>query len=132
MQPGNDGLEEIEKQFETLFAPYANKNATYTIEETLADTSDHLVATVLWKNAFLASEQRICVHRISFVLVPEGEGWLHPDVTQLFLEVVAKKAAHCCSTFVPPHLGHFTLPFLCSSRVRTAENFFLQVEHRYS
>ena len=47
--------EEIYKEFETLFAPYAKKNATYIIEETLADTGDLLVVIVLWKNAILAS-----------------------------------------------------------------------------
>ncbi|HET8924435.1 MAG TPA: Clp protease N-terminal domain-containing protein [Candidatus Acidoferrum sp.] len=66
---------EIVKQFETLFAPYAKKNATYIIEETLADTKDLLVATVLWKNAILASMQRVWVHRMSAVLVLESEEW---------------------------------------------------------
>jgi hypothetical protein len=51
---------------------------------------------------------------------------------QLFFEVVAKNAAHCCSTFVPPHLGHFTLFFWCSARLKTVENFFPQDEHKYS
>jgi Clp amino terminal domain, pathogenicity island component len=46
---------EIEKEFETLFAPYAKKNATCCIEETLADSRESFVATVLWKNALLAS-----------------------------------------------------------------------------
>jgi len=43
---------------------------------------------------------------------------------QLFLEVVAKNAAHCCSTFVLSHLGHFTLLASYSARVKTVENFF--------
>jgi hypothetical protein len=67
--------EEVEKRFETLIAPYAKKNATYTIAGILADTSDLLAASVLGKNAFLASEQRIWIHRMSVVLVPEGGGW---------------------------------------------------------
>ncbi len=47
--------EEIQKEFETLFAPYAKKNATYIIEETLADNSGLLIVIILWKNAILAS-----------------------------------------------------------------------------
>jgi len=67
--------EEIYKEFETLFAPYAKKNATYIIEETLADTGDLLVVIVLWKNAILASLERVWIHRMSVVLVPWGDDW---------------------------------------------------------
>jgi uncharacterized protein (TIGR02246 family) len=67
--------EEIEKQFETLFAPYAKKNAAYSIEETPVSTGDLLVAIVLWKNAILASMERIWIHRMSVVLVRENGEW---------------------------------------------------------
>ncbi len=67
--------EEIYKEFETLFAPYAKKNAAYVIEETLVDTSDLLVVIVLWKNAILASLERVWIHRMSVVLVPQGDDW---------------------------------------------------------
>jgi ATP-dependent Clp protease ATP-binding subunit ClpA len=67
--------EEICKEFEIVFAPYAKKNATYIIEETLMDTSDLLVVIVLWKNAILASLERIWIHRMSVVLVPQGDDW---------------------------------------------------------
>lgn len=67
--------EEIWKGFETLFAPYAKKNASYVVEATLAETRDLLVATVLWKNALLASEQRAWTHRMSVVLLPEAGEW---------------------------------------------------------
>lgn len=66
--------EEIEKEFVTLFAPYAKKNATYAIEETLADTTELFVAIVLWKNAILASLERVWIHRMSVVLIP-GDDW---------------------------------------------------------
>jgi hypothetical protein len=55
--------DELAPNFESVFAPYAKKNATYVIEETLVDTSDHLVAVVLWKNALVASMERIWMHR---------------------------------------------------------------------
>ena len=67
--------EEIVKQFETLFAPYAKRNSTYAIDATLADTSDLFVANVLWKNALLAREQRTWLHRMSFVLLREQDEW---------------------------------------------------------
>ena len=54
------------------------------------------------------------------------------ELAQLFLEVVAKNAAHRCSTFVPPHLGHLTLFLSCSVTVKTVENFLLQDVQRYS
>jgi hypothetical protein len=67
--------EEIFKNFETLFAPYAKKNATFLFEETLVDESGLFVASVLWKNAILASMQRIWMHRMSVVTNGEGEDW---------------------------------------------------------
>jgi hypothetical protein len=67
--------EEIYRGFETLFAPYAKKNASYVVEATLAETSDLFVATVLWKNALLASEQRAWLHRMSVVLLPGPDDW---------------------------------------------------------
>jgi hypothetical protein len=67
--------EEIGKGFETLFAPYAKRNASYVVEATLADTRELFVANVLWRNALLASEQRAWTHRMSFVLIPEAGDW---------------------------------------------------------
>ena len=67
--------EEIFKGFETLFAPYAKKNAAPLVEETLLDASDLFVANVLWKNAILASMERIWIHRMSVVLIREDEDW---------------------------------------------------------
>jgi hypothetical protein len=61
--------------FETLFAFYAKKNASYILEETLVDTNELFVINVLWKNALLASEQRAWMHRMSVVLLPEEGDW---------------------------------------------------------
>jgi hypothetical protein len=78
--------EEIFKGFETLFAPYAKKNAAPLVEETLADASGLFVATVLWKNAILASMQRTWIHRMSVVLIRERVDWrillMHVTVLQ--------------------------------------------------
>ena len=67
--------EEIGKGFETLLAPYAKKNTSYVVEATLAETSELLIANVLWMNALLASEQRAWMHRMSVVLLPETDDW---------------------------------------------------------
>jgi len=72
--------EEIGKEFGVVFAPYAKKNAVYVIEDTIVDAGDVLVAVVLWKNAILASMERVWMHRMSVVLVregvPENEEWV--------------------------------------------------------
>jgi hypothetical protein len=67
--------EELYKGFATLFAPYAKKNATYAFEGILADTSDLLVATILWKNAILASEHRVWMHRMTAVVILTEDDW---------------------------------------------------------
>jgi ATP-dependent Clp protease ATP-binding subunit ClpA len=67
--------EEISKNFEMLFAPYAKKNAAFVIEETGVDESGLFIASVLWKNAILASMQRIWMHRMSVVTIGESEDW---------------------------------------------------------
>jgi hypothetical protein len=63
--------QQLRKEFETPFAPYAKKNATFYIEETLADTRASFVAAVLWKNALLASEQRAWMHRMTVAMAPK-------------------------------------------------------------
>jgi len=67
--------EEIESGAETLFAGYAKKNATYVVEETLIDTDELFIATVLWKNALLASQERGWMHRMTAVLQFDSEKW---------------------------------------------------------
>lgn len=51
------------------------KNASYLIEKMIQDTKDAAVAVVLWKNAILASMERVWMHRMGIILVPEGEQW---------------------------------------------------------
>jgi hypothetical protein len=67
--------EELWKGFDALFAHYAKKNSSYIIETTLAETRELFVAAVLWKNALLASEERIWMHRMSAVLLIEAGEW---------------------------------------------------------
>jgi len=67
--------EEISKNLVSLFAPYAKKNAAYSIEETLIDENDQLVVMILWKNALVASMERVWMHRMTAVLVYKGDDW---------------------------------------------------------
>ena len=67
--------DETLKNFETLFAPYAKKNAAPLIEEPLTNTADLFIATVLWKNAILASLQRVWIHRMSIVMILDDGDW---------------------------------------------------------
>jgi ATP-dependent Clp protease ATP-binding subunit ClpA len=67
--------EEIHKNFESLFAPYAKKNAAPHVEKEFDGQREHYVAIVLWKNAVLASMERIWIHRMSIVLVNQPDAW---------------------------------------------------------
>jgi hypothetical protein len=67
--------DEIRTGFETLFAHYGKRNASYVIEAMLADTRDLFVANIRWNNALLASEQRAWMHRMSVVLVFGTDDW---------------------------------------------------------
>jgi len=67
--------EEIEKQFEVLFAPYARKNVTFLVEGTDRGPADSLVASVLWENVRVGRELTRALHRMTILLAPEGEEW---------------------------------------------------------
>jgi hypothetical protein len=66
---------ELAENFDAVFAPYAKKNATYAIEETIVDTAECLVAAVLWENALVASMERVWMHRMTAVLISENADW---------------------------------------------------------
>lgn len=68
MEPGGN-----EREFVTVFAPCAKKNATHAIEQTLVGSSDVVVARVLGKNGTLASTERSRIHRVGVVLVREDQ-----------------------------------------------------------
>jgi hypothetical protein len=67
--------QEISQNFETLFAPYAKKNAAPVIEHIAADAFGLPIVSVLWKNAVLASMERVWMHRMSTVLIRERAAW---------------------------------------------------------
>jgi ketosteroid isomerase-like protein len=70
------GREEIESQFATLFAPYAKKNVTSFLEGSYSGRSSFFVASILWKNVVDAGAPAKSMHRMTVVLVSEGEDWV--------------------------------------------------------
>jgi ketosteroid isomerase-like protein len=69
------GRDEIEKQFEVLFAPYAKKNVTFRVESTDIGPAESLLASILWENVTVGGQSPKATHRMTIVLAPEGEDW---------------------------------------------------------
>ena len=69
------GREEIEKEFEALFAPYAKKNVTFILEGTFTGPGDSLIASILWENLMIGVEPTRFMHRMTIILAPEGDDW---------------------------------------------------------
>jgi hypothetical protein len=67
------GRDEIEKQFETLFAPYAKKNVTFVQEGTYPGPAESVVANILWENVTFGGEATRCLHRMTVMVAQEGE-----------------------------------------------------------
>jgi hypothetical protein len=69
------GRDEIEKQFEVLFAPYAKKNVTFVLEGAYPGPSDSVLADILWENVTCGGETTKSMHRMTVILAPENEDW---------------------------------------------------------
>jgi len=69
------GRQEISKAAETLFAPFAKKNATFFLEDTISGPSDTVVASALWEFAAVSAGHSKTMLRMSIVLAPAGEDW---------------------------------------------------------
>jgi uncharacterized protein (TIGR02246 family) len=69
------GREEIEKQFEMLFAPYAKKNVTFLLEGAYSGPAESVVASVLWENVAFRGETTSSMHRMTVILAQEGDDW---------------------------------------------------------
>jgi hypothetical protein len=70
------GRTELDKEAETLLAPFAKKNASFRVDDTTAGPSHTFVASVLWEFAAASSEYSKSVLRMSIVLAPAGKDWL--------------------------------------------------------
>jgi ClpA/ClpB-like protein len=69
------GRKEIEKGAETLFVPFAKKNARFFLESTMDGPSQTVVASVLWEFAVASGGHSKSMLRMSIVLAPAGEEW---------------------------------------------------------
>jgi ATP-dependent Clp protease ATP-binding subunit ClpA len=69
------GREEIEEQFETLFAPYAKKNVTFLLEGTYSGPAECVVASVLWENVTFGRDTTRSMHRMTVILAQEADDW---------------------------------------------------------
>jgi hypothetical protein len=69
------GREEIDKGAETLFAPFAKKNASCLLEDTTAGPSETVVASVLWEFPAVSGDRSKWILRMSIVLASAGEEW---------------------------------------------------------
>jgi ketosteroid isomerase-like protein len=70
------GFNEIKKQFEVLFAPYAKKNVSFHLEKTDLGPVGCLIGDVLWENVTVGGRSTRSVHRMTIVLGREDENWV--------------------------------------------------------
>ncbi len=70
------GRDEIEKQFETLLAPYSKKNVTFMLESMHPSPADCLVASILWENVSFRGEATRSMHRMTVILAQEHQDWV--------------------------------------------------------
>jgi ketosteroid isomerase-like protein len=71
-----EGFDEIQKQFEVLFAPYAKKNVSFHVERTDLGPVGCQMASILWDNVTVGGQSNRSVHRMTVVLAREDENWL--------------------------------------------------------
>jgi len=69
------GRDEIAKEGNALFAPFAKKNATFLLEGVVNGPGETVVATVLWEFTTCAGQLSKSIHRMSVVMAAEGDGW---------------------------------------------------------
>jgi ATP-dependent Clp protease ATP-binding subunit ClpC len=70
------GRDEIEKQFEMLFAPYAKKNVTSVYENTYPGPAECMLASILWENVNFGGDATRSMHRMTVILAQGGEDWV--------------------------------------------------------
>jgi uncharacterized protein (TIGR02246 family) len=82
------GREEIEKNFEVLFAPYAKKDVTFLLENSETEPAELMAASILWENVTAGGQSTRSMHRMTIVLAADGEDWA------IFLLQVTPVLAH--------------------------------------
>ena len=69
------GREEIAKEGNSLFAPFAKKSATFRLEGVVTEPAETAVATVLWEFAACLGQLSKSIHRMSIVMAADGDDW---------------------------------------------------------
>jgi len=69
------GRKEIEKGAETFLAPFAKRNAKFTLEDTTQAPSQTMVASVLLEFSAISAGRSKSILRMSIVLARTGSGW---------------------------------------------------------
>jgi ATP-dependent Clp protease ATP-binding subunit ClpC len=69
------GRDEIEKEFQALFAPYAKKNVTFVLEQAEPAPGQSFIASVLWENVSAGGEAARVMHRMTMALAVEDGDW---------------------------------------------------------
>ena len=67
--------QEIEQAAETLFAPFAKRNASLFLQGTTGGPSETFVASVLWEFAAASTDRNKSLLRMSIVLASTEEEW---------------------------------------------------------
>jgi hypothetical protein len=66
---------EIEQAAEILFAPFAKRNANFSLKGTAKGPSETFLASLLWEFAAASSDRSKSLLRMSIVLASTGEEW---------------------------------------------------------
>jgi hypothetical protein len=66
------GYNEIEKQFDVLFLPYAKREVAFHLESAEIGPPGCVVAIVLWQNVSISGSTTRSMHRMTIILAQEG------------------------------------------------------------
>ena len=69
------GFDEIQKQFELLFAPYSKKNVSCRLESSEIGPAEIVLGSILWENVTVGGEPLRSLHRMTVVLAREDGEW---------------------------------------------------------
>jgi uncharacterized protein (TIGR02246 family) len=69
------GYDEIQKQFEALFAPYSKRSVTSQLESAEIGPAETVVVSILWENVTIGSQSFRSLHRMTLVLARQDEEW---------------------------------------------------------
>lgn len=69
------GYQEIEKQFDALFVPYAKRDVTHTLEDFDIVATDMLIASVLWENVTIRGQLTRSMQRMTLIFATVRKDW---------------------------------------------------------